>query len=119
MLNVHAATELACPPPIVQGSESACSRFIYADGSFTTLDIPGAIDTSLNAMNNHGDIAGLFYDQNGHGHGFIRAGDISITLDGPGASFTEAWGLSEAGTVIGEYEDSSGRHGFIATPTRQ
>jgi hypothetical protein len=42
-----------------------------ADGTFTTLDVPGATgDTRATAINNNGDITGYFYDGTG-AHGFL------------------------------------------------
>ena len=43
------------------------------------------------------------------------------TLDVPGASFrgesfTEASGINDAGQVVGLFRDSSGAHGFVASP---
>ena len=38
------------------------------------------------------------------------------TLDVPGAIFTAAVGINNAGQVVGFFRDSSGQHGFVASP---
>ena len=38
------------------------------------------------------------------------------TLDIPGAILTEAIGINNAGQVVGFFRDSSGTHGFVASP---
>jgi hypothetical protein len=64
-----------------------------------TIDAPGAIDTSLNGVNNSGVAVG-FFDVFGstHDHGFIAG---APPIDCPGATTTSATGISDAGDVVG------------------
>src|SRR4051794_39416864 len=52
-------------------------------------DYPGATDTSLNGINNSGQIVGEFRDASGS-HGFVYDRGTFTTLDVPGSSFTAA-----------------------------
>jgi len=45
--------------------------FIYNEGAFTTVDVPGAISTSLAAVNRRGDIVGSYQDAAGRRHGVV------------------------------------------------
>jgi probable HAF family extracellular repeat protein len=84
--------------------------FIYDDGAFTTLDAPGASDTTPQAINDRGDVAGTYY--NGSYHGFIYDDGTFTTLDAPGALATHAQAIDNRGDVAGYYYDGSD-HGFV------
>jgi probable HAF family extracellular repeat protein len=51
--------------------ENMFDGFIYADKILTTLQFPGAIDTSANGVNNAGQVVGYFIDASGNTHGFL------------------------------------------------
>ena len=42
-----------------------------ASGTFTTIDVPGAIVTSIKAINGRGQMVGEYIDAAGRGHGFL------------------------------------------------
>ena len=65
---------------------------------------------------NAGQVVGRFFGASGGIHGFINTGGTFTTLDVPGAGFTEAFGINNAGQVVGLFADSSGVHGFVASP---
>ena len=46
----------------------------------------------------------------------MYSGDTFTTLTVPDAAFTNARSINASGQVTGTYGDSSGGHGFIATP---
>jgi hypothetical protein len=80
-----------------------------ADGTITTIDIPGAgtggdQGTLVNTINAAGTVAGLYVDPNNVNHGFVRAADGTITtFDAPGAGTgffqgTDAVSIDAAGT---------------------
>ena len=48
--------------------------------SFTTINVPGAVFTGANRINDSGQIVGHFNDATG-GHGFVKTGGIFITID--------------------------------------
>src|ERR1035441_1016716 len=94
-----------------------------ADGTFTTVDAPGAgtgaypegQGTTCTGINAAGVIAGSYVDANGLGHGFARtAGGTMISFDPPGSAGTAPLGISDAGVIAGFYADASGvYHGFV------
>jgi hypothetical protein len=81
---------------------------------FQTLDVPqGGEGTFANGIS-EGVIAGVYYDDNGAGHGFLYNGSGYTTLDAPlGVDGTIANGI-DGGNVVGAYTDSKGSsHGFL------
>ena len=84
--------------------------------TFTTLNVPGASETQAFGINNAGQVVGTFANSGSGSHGFINTGGTFTTLDVPGASGTGAGGINNAGQVVGFFRDSSGQHGFVASP---
>jgi len=62
-------------------------------GTWTTLDYPGASNTTVNGISGS-SIVGGYYDSSGNGHGFLYNGTTWTTLDYPGAFATEAYGIN-------------------------
>jgi uncharacterized membrane protein len=118
--------------------------FLLDQGSYTTLDVPGAIRTFATGINASGQIVGSYDDAAGT-HGFLldqgsyttldfvpsginNLGQIVggnllydqgcyITLDVPGSRGTSASGINDSGQIVGGYGDAAGtNHGFLATP---
>jgi hypothetical protein len=74
--------------------------------------------TQPEAINDAGEITGLYSDDQGVVHGFYRsaAGDFS-EFDPPGSVFTEPFSINSGGTVTGYWYDAQGAaHGFIWKP---
>jgi len=67
-----------------------------SDGSFVTLNFPGAQDTWPTGINDSGMVVGHY-----QGHGFIYFKGQWATLDYPKASATVLSGISNAGMIIG------------------
>jgi hypothetical protein len=44
---------------------------VYGNGTFATLDVPGATSTSAASINNSGQVTGSYWDSFGRYHGFI------------------------------------------------
>jgi hypothetical protein len=45
--------------------------FVYKQGTFTTVDVPGAVSTSLTGVNRRGDIVGSYADATGRRRGLV------------------------------------------------
>jgi hypothetical protein len=93
--------------------------FLDKNGVFTTVDAPGATETELLGLNDHGIAVG-FDIVNGVTHGIIyntKTGTF-ITLDDPNASGSTIFnGINDKGDVVGFYTDAAGNtHGLLATP---
>ena len=91
--------------------------FVFAQGVFSALNVPGASNTYAYGISANGhQIVGYETDPAGHAHGFRldRAG--YTILDAPGASSTTAGGINNAGQIVGHDADPQGRqHGFLYT----
>lgn len=104
-----------------------------ANGTFSTIDAPGAGTAPLEgttalSINVAGDVTGFFVDASGTSHGFVRAasGTITAPLDAPGAGTGAGGKVSFSGTlptsinaseeISGVLADNSGAyHGFTYT----
>ena len=50
-------------------------------------------------------------------HGFLLDTSGSFTtIDVPGSTSTGVFGINNSGQIVGRYVDSTGVHGFLATP---
>jgi probable HAF family extracellular repeat protein len=89
--------------------------FLYSGGSYTTLDVPGAVAfTEAWGVNDSGQIVGNYRDASGTGHGFLYSNGSYTTLDVPGSFSTGAFGINNSGQIVGGYNDASVReHGFL------
>jgi hypothetical protein len=60
--------------------------FIYSGTTFTSFDVPGSTATTINGLNDVGQIVGFFVDQNGNTIGFEAQipEPVSFTLAGVG-----------------------------------
>ena len=103
------------------------------DGRITTFDAPGAgtgsgqgtVPSSVDCLNQAGEITGFYFDASSAVHGFVRATDGDITtFDVPGAGTgsgqgTYGYGINLAGMIEGTYVDSNGvYHGYVRTRDR-
>jgi probable HAF family extracellular repeat protein len=106
-----------------EGHDLNYHGFIYQDGTFTTVDAPGATATYLRGINNNGEIIGGYSTPSGNAylfpdeHGLIYQNGTITTLDNPGNSNTTLVGINDAGTIVGfDSYDLSGPLGFIISP---
>lgn len=103
------------------GDATGTHGFLYAGGTFSTLDVPfpGGDSTRAWGINNADQIVGSFGDATGP-HGFLNTGGSYTTLDVPGASGpigTVAYAINDSGQIVGRFGDSGGvsGHGFLET----
>jgi uncharacterized membrane protein len=86
--------------------------FLSTNGTFTDIQVPGAVDTVPVAINNRGDIVGATYTSGGS-RGFLLTKDGAFTsIAYPGAEFTSANGINASGEIVGSYS-SDVSHGFV------
>lgn len=90
----------------------------YFDGSYVTIDFPGALRTYLTGIDNSGNIVGYYYGADSHAHGLIWEGSTFRTIDVPEAIDTYVLGSSADGVLAGYYRNNGSMiaHGFIARP---
>jgi hypothetical protein len=98
---------------------AAGTSYLYDNGTYTQIVMPGAVETLAASINNDGVIAGSYEDASGVWHGFVDDGGNFSTVDDPlGAGGTHLAGINDAGTLIGSYVDANGlTNGFEATGT--
>jgi hypothetical protein len=105
-------------PSICGGFRDALNNFhgFLRDkkGNFTQIDVPGAAWTTVNELNEHGDIVGGYSDGTTT-HGFLLRKGVFLTLDFPGANDTVPFDINNAGVIVGTY--NGGSRGFVATPS--
>lgn len=93
--------------------------FLLNDGTFTTIDFPGAAETIARRINNRGQIVGGYSTDPiaDRFHGFMLDKDGQFTkIDFPGAIETFAADINDRGEIVGQYADSSSDvHGFLLT----
>jgi len=102
-------------------SQGVSHGFVYHNGRYTTVDIPGAMATGVWAENDLGVMIGSYYDSVGAARGFIDFHGIIIPFNPPGAgdvagAGTYASGISMNGVVVGTYYTASAptlSEGFI------
>jgi probable HAF family extracellular repeat protein len=89
--------------------------YLYSDGAYTALNVPGGQDASLAGINDAGEIVGSYLDANAARHGFTYRNGAYTTIDDPNTNFyTELTAINAVGHVVGMYEDASGTsHGFF------
>ena len=95
--------------------------FLVSQGTFTTVDVPGASSTAAFAINSDGDIVGDYSTTTGPCaavpgagcHGFLLSKGTFTTIDVPCALGTMARGISPEGNIVGFYLNATGFHGFL------
>ena len=118
-------------PTSSQTCHSEAGFILKANGSVTCVVWPGSYQTSANAINDSGVVAGA-YTLNAFGsqEGFFWNNGKFTNLIYPGSILTSATGINKAGAIVGSYQDSQGVfHGFLyfweastpplTTPARQ
>lgn len=91
--------------------------FIDRNNVFEQFEVPSQADTLMSAINDHGDVVGIYFDTNFAFHGYLRSQGQFQTVDFPGAPTTFALGINASGAIVGQYNDTDGvSHGFLAQP---
>ena len=86
-----------------------------ADGTFKSIDLPGAIDSSARGINNRGDITGQYTDGTGVTRAFLLSDGVLIPIDSPGSVATYGRGVNDRGIVVGNFIDGRGvLHAFMS-----
>jgi len=98
------------------------------DGTFTTIDVPGAGTEAYQGtgcysdcpvgLNDSGTVTGSYADANNTQHGFVRTAEGRlVTIDPPGTILTQPEAINDSGVVVGYWVDANDLfHGFIWTP---
>lgn len=92
---------------------SSATQVFATSFNFTTLDVPGAVQTFAFGISGS-NVVGQYIDSSNQEHGFLFNGSTYSTLDDPlGAQGTSANSISGT-NVVGSYFDAAGKpHGFL------
>jgi uncharacterized membrane protein len=100
------------PPGVLHG-------FLWDDGDFQTIDVPGAVATLPTGINNRGQMVGSYIDAEGAYHGFLRnrRGAVTDIREAPGADprmgGTQPVAINDRGQIVGlAYDARGGSRGF-------
>jgi uncharacterized membrane protein len=101
------------PPGVLHG-------FMWDDGDFKTIDVPGAAATAVLGINNRGQMVGSYIDADGAYHGFVRSrrGVVTTLPEAPGAEpavgGTQPASINDHGQIVGlAYDARGGSRGFL------
>jgi len=83
----------------------AIAPLAVAQGTYTQIDYPGALETNVWSIDAAGNIAGYYFDSSGYPHGFQLSGGTYTTIDYPGAQYTRVYGMNDLGQVVGWSDD--------------
>ncbi len=98
--------------------------FTYTGGVYASLTVAGARDTCASGVNNHGAVAGTYFDDLsywGTHHGFVFENGVYQLVDDSGlpGGVQDAFitGINDLGQLSGYYyDDTFAVHSFIASP---
>src|SRR5262249_34428822 len=95
--------------------------FVWSRGGSTTIDLPGASQTLIYAINDEGQMAGISAGPDFILHAFLLDEDGGVTtIDLPGARHTFPRGINNRGQIVGNYQDAAtgprGSGSFVLTP---
>jgi hypothetical protein len=95
------------------GAAFATSSIAWAQ-TYTQVDYPGAVDTSINGgPNPQGTSVGSWFDGTDT-HGFSRTADgVFTSFDPAGSISTTPNYINPQGVIVGGYYDGTSTHGFI------
>jgi hypothetical protein len=101
------------PPGVLHG-------FLWDDGEFDTIDVPGAAATAALGINNRRQVVGSYIDNDGAYHGFVRDRNGAVTTlpEAPGADpasgGTQPASINERGQIVGlAYDAQGGSRAFM------
>jgi uncharacterized membrane protein len=89
--------------------------FLLHQGVYTKLEVPGAVLTAAEQVNDAGQVVGFYVAGDG-AHGFAWSKGVytfPIDVPVPHASNTEIFSINASGQIVGQYDDADGvTHGF-------
>jgi probable HAF family extracellular repeat protein len=92
---------------------AAAQRRAHAQGTYTQIDVPGALYTRCYGVNTKGDIVGEYEDGSGVEHGFLLSDGVFTNIDDPGWSETFPAGINDGGQVVGSLSNDLAESSFL------
>jgi uncharacterized membrane protein len=104
---------IVTPPQCLNGNKNAHGFLLSAHGDllsrgeFTTIDVPGALESQAYKINSRGQIVGSYFGADGSSHIFLLSEGEFTTIDAPGAVETPnggtSAGISPRGDIVSSY----------------
>lgn len=105
------STNSVCAGSVLNPTQHA---FLDDHGAFIELDYPGAYETEANAINNAGQIAGVYNNVNGGPNSFLYQNGVYTRINYSKAVWIDATAINNHGVVAGTYQDGLGNvRGFL------
>jgi len=77
----------------------------------------GMINTYIEGINDSGQVAGYFWDNDGYAVGFVKDGSRFIEIAHPEAATdgegTYIFGINNSGRIVGWFDDGEKAQGFV------
>jgi probable HAF family extracellular repeat protein len=86
----------------------ASAPLALAQGTYTQIDVPGAVATNANGIDVAGHVTGIYVDSDNRAHGFLLNAGVYATIDYPAASFTYLFNINNRGQVVGWADSGTG-----------
>jgi hypothetical protein len=87
------------------GADNYYHGFFLSDGTYTTYDVFGELDTEIKGVNNVGDFVGTYFDTVTFFQGFISVGGTVTRIEIPGGTYITPNDLNSSNQVVGFYID--------------
>lgn len=99
-------------------SANAQHGFTLNRGTYRTVDFPGGSSVStIDRVNDAGDMAGLFEKGSSQIHGLFQKNRVFHAVNIPKSVETRCRGMNNADIIVGRYTDANGVvHGFVLQP---
>lgn len=82
--------------------------FLFHNGTYAHIEVPGATTTIAFSINNAGVIVGIYNGPSLRPGGFIYWKERFATVEIPGALSTEVRGINDRGDIVGHYVTADG-----------
>jgi hypothetical protein len=94
------------------GADNYYHGFFLSDGTYTTYDVFGELDTEIKGVNNVGDFVGTYFDTVTFFQGFISVGGTVTRIEIPGGTYITPNDLNSSNQVVGFYIDGASNVGY-------
>ncbi|MGA2402144.1 MAG: carboxypeptidase regulatory-like domain-containing protein [Syntrophobacteraceae bacterium] len=116
-IKVSAVTFLFALLALTPAVRAQCSAYTFQSFDFPHSNTVSVMGTKGQGVNDSGEVTGLYWNDNGDTHGFVRSARgkfTSFDCSSPGQQATSAYGINNNGQVSGSYVDADDNlHGFV------
>jgi probable HAF family extracellular repeat protein len=88
-----------------------------ADGTYVTIDLPGAPYSLLKGINDAGTVSGAYIDNSGRYHAYFSTGVQTVGFDFPGSHMTYGTDVNNLGVLLGTKQQAGIEQGYLLSGT--